>query len=64
MKIPYDDNKKNYQWPASKLTAVEMAILHRLRAATGKPINELLRDAILKFGELANTEMTVTSSQA
>ncbi len=56
--MPYDDDKKNYQWPANKLTATEMAILYRLREATGKPINQLLREAILKFGEVANAETT------
>lgn len=40
---------KNYQWPADKLTAIEMAILHRLRQETGRPINHLLREAVLMF---------------
>jgi hypothetical protein len=57
MEMPYEDsnqNAKNYQWPADKLTATEMAILYRLREATGKPINHLLRDAILKLSDSAN----------
>ena len=54
--MPYDDGKKNYQWPANKLTATEMAILYRLRETTGKPINQLLREAILKLSEPANSE--------
>ena len=56
--MPYNDGTKNYQWPANKLTATEMAILYRLREATGKPINQLLREAILKMGEPANAETT------
>ena len=56
--MPYDDGKKNYQWPANKLTATEMAILYRLREATGKPINQLLREAILKLSEPAKAETT------
>ncbi len=56
--MPYNDGTKNYQWPANKLTATEMAILYRLREATGKPINQLLREAILKLNEPANGETT------
>ena len=56
--MPHDDGTKNYQWPANKLTVTEMAILYRLRQATGKPINQLLREAILKMGEPANAETT------
>ena len=56
--MPYGDGTKNYQWPADKLTATEMAILYRLREATGKPINQLLREAILKLSEPANAETT------
>ena len=54
--MPHDDGTKNYQWPANKLTATEMAILYRLREATGKPINQLLREAILKMGEAGDGE--------
>ena len=54
--MPYNDGTKNYQWPANKLTATEMAILYRLREATGKPINQLLREAILKLNETSNGE--------
>ncbi len=52
---------KNYQWPADKLTAVEMAILHRLREETGRPINHLLREAILKLSETAGAETSNTT---
>lgn len=47
---------KNYQWPADKLTAEEMAILYRIREATGVPINHLLRDAVLKLKEIAASD--------
>ena len=57
--MPYEDSKqnaKNYQWPANKLTAIEMAILYRLREQTGMPINFLLREAVLQFKIPANVE--------
>ena len=41
--------RKNYQWPCSCLTAEEMAILYRIRAETGKPINQLIKEAIQKL---------------
>lgn len=51
----YHHNSKNYQWPADKLTAIEMAILYKLRQATGKPINQLLREAILKLSDVSDS---------
>jgi len=44
-----DNGNKGYQWPADQLTASEMAILHRLRQATGIPINHLVKQAILRL---------------
>ena len=43
-----------YQWPASALTAEEMALLHRAREQSSPriPINRLLAQAVrLAFGE-------------
>ncbi len=43
--------KKGYPWPASALTHTEMAVLTDERAATGKPITVLLREAVqLAYG--------------
>lgn len=47
--------RKGYQWPCSCLTAEEMAILHRLREQTGRPISRLLCDAVRKL-EMQNIE--------
>ena len=38
-----------YQWPASRLGPEEMAILVEAREATGKPITEVLKNAVLVF---------------
>ena len=49
--------RKSYQWPCSCLTAEEMAILYRIRAETGKPINQLIKEAIQKLdSQNAQTE--------
>jgi len=43
--------KKGYPWPASALTHTEMAVLADVRAATGKPITDLLKEAVqLAYG--------------
>ena len=43
--------RKGYGWPASALTAVEMAVLADVRAETGKPISVLLKEAVqLAYG--------------
>lgn len=36
----------NYQWPASRLSEKEMAILFQMRCKTSKSICELLREAV------------------
>lgn len=40
---------KGYQWPASAITNVEMAILSGLREETGMPITKLLKLAVESF---------------
>lgn len=37
---------KGYQWPADKLTIVNMQLLCELRDQTGLPINQLIKLAI------------------
>ena len=38
-----------YQWPASRLGPKEMAILAAAREETGKPITEVLKNAVLVY---------------
>jgi len=45
----YNSKPPRYQWPADKLSPEDMAVLYHLRAATGTPINHLLREAIYKL---------------
>jgi len=45
-----------YQWPASHLTAEDMAKLHEIRLQTKKPINQLLHEAAQVFYELFRNE--------
>ena len=47
-----DAQIKGYQWPASALSANEMAILTEWREKTGTPINQLLKQAIVKCQEI------------
>ena len=43
--------RKGYAWPASALTATEMAVLADVRQETGKPISVLLKEAVqLAYG--------------
>jgi len=35
-----------YQWPASRLTADDMRMLHLLRLETRRPITQLLHEAV------------------
>lgn len=35
-----------YSWPASGLIGYDMAKLHELKARTGKPVTQLLREAV------------------
>ena len=53
--------RKNYQWPCSCLTQVEMEILYRLRKETGRPINQLIKEAIQKLCS-QSTEVESSSS--
>jgi hypothetical protein len=56
--------RKNYQWPCSCLTAEEMAILYRIRAETGKPINLLIKEAIRKLdSQNAQAEAVVNGNE-
>ena len=59
-----NERPKGYQWPADCLTASDMAILYHLREATGTPINRLLRDALLKYGQTANGQPDAQPSAA
>ena len=45
-----------YQWPASRLTVEDMFKLHTIRIETGKPINELLHEAVELMYELFRSE--------
>jgi len=46
-----------YQWPASKLSEKEMAILFQMRCKTSKSICELLRKAVhIAYGREVNQE--------
>ncbi len=42
-----------YQWPASRITPAEMAILTEMRTRTKTPITELIRQCIQFAGEKA-----------
>jgi len=54
------DKEKNYQWPASRLTGREMAMLHRIRERTGIPITELLKAAVAQFERTCTEELLQT----
>ena len=45
--------KKDYSWPASKLTAKEMELLYEEKKRNGKPITVLIREAVLKTYSLS-----------
>jgi hypothetical protein len=49
--------RKGYQWPASRLTAEDMAKLHRMRLETRKPITVLLHEAVSVLYELTQSDM-------
>lgn len=51
-----DGDRMGYQWPASRLTAEDMAKLHEIRLQTKKPINQLLHEAAIVFYELFRNE--------
>jgi len=54
---PRNDNRRmGYQWPASRLTAEDMAKLHEIRVETKKPINQLLHEAVEVFYEFLGSE--------
>lgn len=44
-----------YQWPASRLTSREMAILASWRESTGLPITECLRQAVELLDRIIRT---------
>jgi hypothetical protein len=45
------ETRKGYPWPASALTATEMAVLADVREESGKPITQLLKEAVqLAYG--------------
>jgi len=51
-----DNDRMGYQWPASRLTAEDMAKLHKIRLRTKKPINQLLHEAAQVFYDLFTNE--------
>ncbi len=56
--------RKGYQWPCSCLTTEEMAILHRLREQTGRPIARLLCEAVRRLeGKDTMNEMQKNDSK-
>ena len=47
--------RKGHAWPASALTATEMAILADMREETGKPISVLVKVAVqLAYGRCSS----------
>ncbi len=52
-----------YQWPSNRITPEDMAILYHLRSRTGTPINQLLQEAIRKFGELMGAQSSNASAE-
>jgi len=52
-----------YQWPASKLTEEEMAILFHVRSRTNRNICDLLKDAVhIAYEKEVKQEPLVKSS--
>jgi hypothetical protein len=54
------DKEKNYQWPASRLTGRDMAVLYRIREKTGIPISQLLKAAVVQFEAHCTDELLQT----
>jgi hypothetical protein len=44
--------RMGYQWPASRLTRADMIMLATLRNKTGRPMNELLHEAVSALYQL------------
>ena len=53
---------KGYQWPASRLTAGDMQMLDRLRTDTGRPITQLLHEAVSAYYASITGEKPVDST--
>jgi hypothetical protein len=53
---------KGYQWPASRLTAGDMQMLDRLRTETGRPIAQLLHEAVSGYYASITGEKPVDST--
>lgn len=49
---------KGYQWPASRLTKEEMAILYRMKLAQKKPISTILKELIGQAADAQNIPRT------
>jgi len=43
-----NDDRKGYQWPASRITKSDMKTLAELKKRRGKPITHLLHEAVGK----------------
>lgn len=50
---------KGYQWPASRLTAGDMQMLDRLRTDTGRPITQLVHEAVAAYYESLTGEKRI-----
>ena len=55
--------RPKYQWPANRITSEDIAILYHLRVRTGTPINQLIQEAIRKFGEVMGAQSTSESAK-
>lgn len=49
---------KGYQWPASKFTPEEMAVLYRMKLEQKKPISTILKDLVRQAAEARNIPFT------
>ncbi len=52
-----------YQWPASRLTPDEMAILQSWKDQTGLPINECLKQAVTLLDRVLRKNQNTTGEQ-
>src|SRR5262249_25652322 len=52
---------KGYRWPASRLTRADMEKLCLLREQTGRPLTQLLQDAIAAYYDLLTGESSSTN---
>lgn len=58
-----DEIIQGYPWPSSKLTRADMIRLTELRQRLGKPITELLHDAVVAYHHVLVNDMTTAADQ-